>query len=708
MYIRASAIREVCKDIENHYSSGANLLLYDGRIINQERDLRFTYGYNDHQEFLTREPSAHRWKSYDIRQIYEMLILLDRRRLPKDSIIYDIIPESTLGKVIDIQKTNQSIQLLRENQPNLFGKRHRYSHSDYWRLLPSRIEERMEKADWHYEYSDDFRVWQKGTDEIKDIIKDLQKLSSNEQGFEIANALWEKYVPEYSVSKPDFLNENMFYQKDHVMTKNEMKDLERKLDQAQSNVYLDEKGVLIGIKQEELVNYLGARMKRADWDYPYSDDFQVRQKGRDEVGAIMKNLEILSYSNGAALAAEKLWSEHTAGSSMARPHFLDRAVDLYNSHLNSGHSSPMETLSEIIGKRLQVLNEASPNTVLAGKSLDEYHGVLSDLKLLTMYRGGHKAANNLWETIATNKSLLKPDFLVTQAEALSHIRQQFKNIGAERAFTPELVEDLKKGIPEKIHSYSFDNEGDKNDVQFHLRKSKDSNLYFLNKYDLAVTLQSSNKTIKETFYLTGQDNVRLKTGEKQLPNVNRFTLKKAANYLAGRPVFNAFSDKQGNQFEAWAKRKFNVQKGEFEMVKYRKEYPFNMDEATRHYSIKDLATPEYKERLYESYKRGNLQLVTFVGEGGKEEKLYTSLNIGMVKGGSLDVYDKDKVRIPIDKLLEKGYVGNDLAQQIKDRLSHKNTSQVQDVANHTRFQNVADDKVLKAEFEQERNKQKLS
>jgi hypothetical protein len=141
--------------------------------------------------------------------------------------------------------------------------------------------------------------------------------------------------------------------------------------------------------------------------------------------------------------------------------------------------------------------------------------------------------------------------------------------------------------------------------------------------------------------------------------------------LAGRPVYNAFSDKEGNQYEAWAKRKFNVEKGKFEMVKYRKEYPFSLDDATKNYSIKELATPEFRDRLMESYKRGNLQKVTFVGHGGKEEALYTSPQIGLVAGGSLNVYDLNKDKVSTEQLVEKGFVGQNFAQQINDRLTKR-------------------------------------
>jgi len=42
------------------------------------------------------------------------------------------------------------------------------------------LEERMAKADWYYDYTEDSRVWSKGNQEIKEIIEDLKKIESSE------------------------------------------------------------------------------------------------------------------------------------------------------------------------------------------------------------------------------------------------------------------------------------------------------------------------------------------------------------------------------------------------------------------------------------------------------------------------------------------------------------------------------------------------
>lgn len=81
------------------------------------------------------------------------------------------------------------------------------------------LRERMAKADWYYEYTEDSRVWAKGNREVKGIIEDLKEIPVAE-----AIKLWKEYVPEFSVSKPDFL-----IQKEMTMNENNLAYLEKQL-----------------------------------------------------------------------------------------------------------------------------------------------------------------------------------------------------------------------------------------------------------------------------------------------------------------------------------------------------------------------------------------------------------------------------------------------------------------------------------------------
>ena len=79
---------------------------------------------------------------------------------------------------------------------------------------------KMAKADWYYDYTEDPVVWEKGCTEINGIKENLLQLSKLENGKDVANDLWKTYVPEYSVQRPEFLNEvksNLSSQKSTTM-----------------------------------------------------------------------------------------------------------------------------------------------------------------------------------------------------------------------------------------------------------------------------------------------------------------------------------------------------------------------------------------------------------------------------------------------------------------------------------------------------------
>jgi hypothetical protein len=82
---------------------------------------------------------------------------------------------------------------------------------------------KMARADWYYDYSEDPDIWHRGNQQILEIKNELKQLCALENGRATANKLWEAYVPEYSVSKPDFIT--LFFNDQNIFTMNE-KNLE--------------------------------------------------------------------------------------------------------------------------------------------------------------------------------------------------------------------------------------------------------------------------------------------------------------------------------------------------------------------------------------------------------------------------------------------------------------------------------------------------
>lgn len=255
-------------------------------------------------------------------------------------------------------------------------------------------------------------------------------------------------------------------------------------------------------------------------------------------------------------------------------------------------------------------------------------------------------------------------------KAMSFNESQLKRTGFAEAFTPELKAKMEQGVPLIQHEFKKNYDGDQVTANLHLKKSARSDYYFLNKFDLQLQKDGRADSVKQTYYITsrkvagnGEEN-----GEQKAKQDIKYTLKEGYNLLDGRPVYKNLVSKDGNEYEAWNKLNFKkkLDNGNFEMKQYTKNYGFDLENVLSKYPIKELVNEQYKQSLIDSLHRGNLQKATFVGSNGNEEKLYISPNITL---GALNVYDQNKERIPTEQLVEKQYIGKELAGQLKQRVS---------------------------------------
>jgi hypothetical protein len=81
--------------------------------------------------------------------------------------------------------------------------------------------------------------------------------------------------------------------------------------------------------------------------------------------------------------------------------------------------------------------------------------------------------------------------------------------------------------------------------------------------------------------------------------------------------------------------------GNFKLNQYHQNYGYDLEAALEKHSIKELLTPQYKEDLMNSLKKGNLQSVIFV-VGGEERKQFVEAN---PQFKTLKVYDSSMQRI---------------------------------------------------------------
>lgn len=178
------------------------------------------------------------------------------------------------------------------------------------------------------------------------------------------------------------------------------------------------------------------------------------------------------------------------------------------------------------------------------------------------------------------------------------------------------------------------------------------------------------ESIKQTFYLTRKPGNTEEGSDQKLGQENKYTLKEGYNLLSGRPVYKTLTGNEGQEYQAWVKLNFKnlMSNGNHEAKHDHSNYGFDLEKVLQKYSIKELVNDQYKQSLVESLQRGNLQKATFVDKDGKEERLYISPAITL---GALNVYDANKQRIPTDVLVEKNYIGRELAEQLKARIGQE-------------------------------------
>jgi hypothetical protein len=248
---------------------------------------------------------------------------------------------------------------------------------------------------------------------------------------------------------------------------------------------------------------------------------------------------------------------------------------------------------------------------------------------------------------------------VMDEKTMAFNQAQLNKAGFQEAFTQDLVAKMNQGQALIQHKFEKSYDEDKVTAMLHLKKSSNSDNYFLNKFDVSLQKQGQADSIQQTFYINRKPDAE----NNQAILENKYTLKEAYNLLSGRAVHKNLINNEGQGYEAWVKLnlKNKLENGNFEMKQYTKNYGFELENVLSKYPIKELTNETYKNSLMDSLQRGNLQKATFVDKDGKEEKLFISPNITL---NALNVYDLEKQRIPTEKLVEKNYIGKEMGEKI--------------------------------------------
>lgn len=220
---------------------------------------------------------------------------------------------------------------------------------------------------------------------------------------------------------------------------------------------------------------------------------------------------------------------------------------------------------------------------------------------------------------------------------LDYLNKQIKFTGFGEGHQEELKTKMQKQTPDFtiVHQQEFGKDNINAYLQF--RKSADSDMYFLNKYDLQLKNGPQPDGVKQTFYLSNKE--------------DNITLKEAYNLLSGRSVNKELTTKEGEKYKAWVQLDFkNMDKnGQYEVKKFHQNYGFDLDKTLSKLPIKELQNDVDKSKLMDSLQRGNRQSVT-LQQDGKAEKVFIEAS---PQFKSLNMYDSSMKRINAPAMYEK-------------------------------------------------------
>lgn len=202
-----------------------------------------------------------------------------------------------------------------------------------------------------------------------------------------------------------------------------------------------------------------------------------------------------------------------------------------------------------------------------------------------------------------------------------YLKNQIKFSG----FGEELDAQLKEQIAAKAPEFKLQHETkfgqDEVKSTLHFSRSKESDLYFFNKFDVEVKKEGQEAALQQSYYVGKENNL---------------TLKERYNLLDGRAVFKEFNrlEQVGTSespkwqatdqtYKAWTELNFKNTDGEGNFLP-RKLF-WEHGKALDKFPIKELSDQYERSRLLASLEKGNVQRATAIIDG-KEVKINVSAN----------------------------------------------------------------------------------
>ncbi|MEO7988613.1 MAG: hypothetical protein ABI663_03670 [Chryseolinea sp.] len=206
------------------------------------------------------------------------------------------------------------------------------------------------------------------------------------------------------------------------------------------------------------------------------------------------------------------------------------------------------------------------------------------------------------------------------------LKERLFYLGFGDKLNAELEKNMKAGKEQfQIPFQGEFSKGDKKDVvdyQVDFSKSKQGDMYFVNKYQATLKNDEPEKEKSQTFYINKGNGV---------------TAKEAYNMLDGRAVNKKLVDREDNPYQAWLQINFKEKEdnGNHKLNRYHTAYGFDLEKSLAKHPIKEPADVDQKAVIMKNLEKGNIQPVTFQRDG-KEEKMFLEAN---PKDRNVIVYD---------------------------------------------------------------------
>lgn len=255
-----------------------------------------------------------------------------------------------------------------------------------------------------------------------------------------------------------------------------------------------------------------------------------------------------------------------------------------------------------------------------------------------------------------------------------YLKDQLKFTGFGEGLEAELKSKIESKVPEFKLGVTAQYNEDQVDAILSFSKSKTSDMYFFNSYDLQVQ-KPDGKENTQHFYINPGGS---------------FTMREGYNLMEGRSVNKDFSrpiekdgaavlDEKGKpayeRKNTWTQMDFNKtdEHGNHKIDYFSKGYGFDLEAALNKLPIKEMSNPDHKENILESMKKGNRQAVTFNENGG--EKRYVEAN---AKFKTINVFDSasGKIMRPVNAIKQENVPEKtQSANQSRNRKSNANEDQ---------------------------------